>query len=388
MSYKLLIVSEPGVDGVFRHVEGLIRYLQSKGWKIFWAYSSVRKSAAMTRLAEEVKANGGGVLDLGVSNSPSFRDIGAYVSLWRFCCSNRVKWIHAHSSKAGLLARLIPFKRHIYTPHAYYGMGRTGGLMCRLSNLAEAVLGRIGKTISVSQDEKDFAARQLHIPETYLLTIPNAVDFLKFKPASDSEHKRLLRQEIEIDTNAWVVGSIGRICYQKDTLTLVKGFNGLCREFPQESFVLLLVGSGSPEEEAALAEAVSDLPENARCIRKAYRDNPEVYYQVMDAFALTSRYEGLPITALEALATDLPCIFTRVPGLNCFGPDGYQFNGIFYGLSGDEGSISKAFIDNYLDRMQSFNHRNTAKELFSIDQVYGEIESEYHQWFSDSPTAD
>ena len=50
-----MIVSEPGIDGVFRHVEALARFLCSRGVDTDLAYSSIRGSDALRELIRGVE---------------------------------------------------------------------------------------------------------------------------------------------------------------------------------------------------------------------------------------------------------------------------------------------------------------------------------------------
>ncbi|MDB6006734.1 MAG: hypothetical protein JWR15_3721, partial [Prosthecobacter sp.] len=47
---QILLVTEPGVDGVFRHVEALASFLMERGHRIHLAYSDVRGSDRLTQL--------------------------------------------------------------------------------------------------------------------------------------------------------------------------------------------------------------------------------------------------------------------------------------------------------------------------------------------------
>ena len=83
---KVLLVAEPGVDGVFRHVEGLCRFLFSRDVAVHLAYSSERGSDSLRRLVDEVRARGGETLDLRVGPcarpAPTCERLSNYVD-WR-----------------------------------------------------------------------------------------------------------------------------------------------------------------------------------------------------------------------------------------------------------------------------------------------------------------
>jgi hypothetical protein len=104
--------------------------------------------------------------------------------------------IHAHSSKAGALARALVclgVKQPVfYTPHAYYGLSGKGGVKALVFNAVETVLGRIGTTINLSEGERVFAKDALKIPQALLRLIANPVDCARFRPA-DAQKKREIR---------------------------------------------------------------------------------------------------------------------------------------------------------------------------------------------------
>lgn len=98
-----LLVTEPGVDGVFRHVEALAQFLMHHGVRVDLAYSSIRGSDRLKSLVTDITKNGGRTLDLEVANAPSGRDFPALLKLRRFVAETKPEVIHGHSSKAGAL---------------------------------------------------------------------------------------------------------------------------------------------------------------------------------------------------------------------------------------------------------------------------------------------
>src|ERR1017187_488356 len=116
---SFLIVVEPGRDGVFRHVEGLIDFLLKRNARVHLAYSSRRSGVAMLKLVERVHSAGGEVLDLKVVNVPELADGPALFRLIGLMRRIRPDIVHAHSSKAGALARvaawLLRHPRYLYT---------------------------------------------------------------------------------------------------------------------------------------------------------------------------------------------------------------------------------------------------------------------------------
>lgn len=103
-----------------------------------------------------------------------------------------------------------------------------------------------------------------------------------------------------------VIGHIGRFCPQKNQGFLIRVFASVCRREPDSC--LLLLGEGKDRKKA------QQLTEELGLTEKVYfcgnTERVEDYLQAMDVFVLPSRYEGVPVAAVEAMATGLPCILS------------------------------------------------------------------------------
>ncbi|CAA6696207.1 MULTISPECIES: glycosyltransferase [unclassified Lentimonas] len=374
---RILMVSEPGIDGVFRHVEGLIDFLLKTGAEVDFAYSSARTAPPLLALVQRVNDAGGETLDLATSNAPSLADIRALLRLRAFVQRRKPTVIHGHSSKAGALVRLLPLKNNIgryYTPHAYYGMGGNSGLKASIFNGIERLLGKRGCTIHLSPEESEFANTTLKLKNTQSTIIPNGVDFSLFHPANSASERDQIRQSLGIAPDAIVIGSIGRLSYQKDPSTLYRAFDHFRRNSTDSANIKLLhVGNGEAEDVTTLQALAQQLGITEAIIRPAYRSDPEVFYRAMDTFCLSSRYEGLPFTGLEALASNLPLILTDAPGLRSFGAKAYGFSDVYYGTLGSYESLAEAMQTWHVNRQSATNHRERAQVHFSIEEVYGQI---------------
>jgi glycosyltransferase involved in cell wall biosynthesis len=373
---RILLVSEPGVDGVFRHVEALAGFLRGAGHEIHLAYSDARGSERLTHFVAEIASNGGRVLNLGISNAPGPRDIGALMRLRSFASSLRPDVIHAHSSKAGALVRALPFlgirAPVFYTPHAYFGLAGGHGMKACIFNTIESLLGRIGTSFVLSRGEQEFAQQTLHIPAARLRLNPNPVDTQRFHPAS-AEEKAALRTRLGLPENAKLLGTVGRLAFQKDPITLYHAFTLALKQTPD--LWLHHLGDGELSDEcAALA---TKLGISHRIIREPYLSEPLRFYQALDGLILTSRYEGLSLAVLEALACDLPVILTEAPGNTDFLTLGLSH--LWSSPKENPGAIATAIGKWAADlaHHRSSNHRQTAEQRFSQGVCYGLILAEY-----------
>lgn len=373
---RILLVSEPGVDGVFRHVEALARFLIGRSHQVHLAYSDVRGSDRLPLLVKSVADAGGQALNLAVANGPQSGDLAALLKLRRFIAAMKPDVIHAHSSKAGALVRFLSLLGErtpkFYTPHAYYGLSGGKGAKGFVFNTVERLLGRIGTTINLSEGEAEFATRSLGIPRERIRLIPNPVDTARFKPA-DAEEKRRLRLALGVPEDALLLGSVGRLAFQKDPVTLYRAFAIAAKRLPSLRLCHLGDGELSGECERLAAElGIAD-----RIIRLKYLSEPVSFYQAIDGMILVSRYEGLSFAVLEALACDLPVILSEVPG---------NLDFIRMGLSHCEPApkenpekIAEAMV-RWSDKRQAglpSNHRALAEERFSQEACFGAIVREY-----------
>lgn len=376
---NVLQVVEPGVDGVFRHVEGLTQFLTSRSLGVSLAYSDVRGSEGLRQLVREVEAHGGKTLNLEVGNKPGPRDVIAALKLRQLIREVRPDIIHAHSSKAGGLLRL-PFvagrsRSIFYTPHAYYGMARRAGAGPWVFDRVESALARRGTTINISRDEAEFARARLRVPESRQRVIHNPVRTDKFQPAT-RDAKAAARRAFGVPEGAIAIGTVGRMSFQKDPETLYRAIAPLLRSRPDLYFLHL----GEGELEGELRRLATALMIEERVRFAGYAENPLVFYQALDALAMTSRYEaGWPIVILEALACGLPIVSSRAPGTADIDQAGLShcWSAPAGDVAGFEAALT-ALIDD-LPRERPSNHRELALTRFSPEACYGAVLGEYRE---------
>lgn len=105
----------------------------------------------------------------------------------------------------------------------------------------------------------------------------------------------------------FVIGNVGRFVFQKNHELLTDVFYEFYKE--NRNVVLLLIGEGELQEE--IKDKVKNYGMEASVIFIGAVKDTSPFYQAMDVFVLTSRYEGLPVTTVEAQANGLPCIVSR-----------------------------------------------------------------------------
>jgi glycosyltransferase involved in cell wall biosynthesis len=380
---RVLLVFEPGLDGVFRHVDGLARHLLAREIPLALAYSSRRSADGLRKLCADARDAGAKLLDLQVGNALGLADVRAGLALSRLVRDFAPDVIHAHSSKAGGLVRLLPNRRRLgravlYTPHAYFRMYAPRSPAARLFHLAERWLGRVGGTVNCSETEAKFAREHVGIPRSRQVIIENGVDCARFAPATPEQRARG-RQEYGIPEGAFVVGTLGRFSQQKDPQTLYEALRLAKRNLPQLHFLHLGQGELLPEIERFVAEHRMD--EWVRHV--PYMADTASFYRPLDAFILTSRAEGLPYALLEAMASNLPLVLSACPGISDMRHAGLSH--AEWSDPGDPGAFAAAMaqLAASVRPELSPNHREITIRAFSEENCHRRILQLYTESLSD-----
>ncbi len=374
---SVLLVSEPGVDGVFQYVRKLALQLIEHGRRVHFAYSSRRDCPALYQLVEQVRAAGGRTLDLRVSNAPRPADALALFNLWRLARAERPAVIHAHSSKAGVLARSLFFlgieARYFYTPHAYYQMPGGPNPRKRFFTAIERAFARVGTTINVSDGEAEYARRVIGLPAERQRMIITGADCAVFRPAGDAADKAEARRHFGLPVDALLLGTVARYSDQKDPLTLYRALIPSLERNPALHFAHLGKGELSGDVDALLAAAPAEV--RARVHRIEASDRAPTFYRALDAFALPSRFEGFSLSALEALATGLPLILS-----SCLGNDdlkGYPLDTVRWVPPADPARLTEE-IDAWAAKPPgATNHQRIVCQDFDAAEAFHKILSCY-----------
>lgn len=320
---RLLMVTEPSRNGVFAYVADLIRHAHRHHPEIIvdLAYSSRRSGKQLPQIIQEIEERGGQTVDLEIGNAPRLADFRAALRLRRLILHTRPNLIHAHSSKAGALCRILR-QLHlpcvppvVYTPNAYFGMGQSKGRF--LFNWIESWLGGTGITINCSSDERAFGLKKLSLKPRRLALIYHGVDQTRFFP-SDAAAKKLLRRNFGLPEEKPILLTVGRDSAQKNYPPLYAALNQLLNN-NAPPFFFAHAGAGSTALRALLEpdaqrhvfafEHVAAMPDMLRAV---------------DGFILTSRYEGLSFAVLEAISSNLKLFLTQAPGSFCLKKIGFD----------------------------------------------------------------
>jgi len=153
----------------------------------------------------------------------------------------------------------------------------------------------------VSRHIADWLVREVGV-RCPVTQIYNGVDTDRFRPGPERD---AVRRSWGLAPEALVVGHVGRLVAVKDHATLLRAFEEVRRRVPRA--VLVCAGDGPLEPE--LRRRAGD---GVRLL--GHRDDVAEVLRGFDVFALPSLNEGISNTILEAMATGLPVVASRVGG--------------------------------------------------------------------------
>ncbi len=210
-----------------------------------------------------------------------------------------------------LIAAAAGVKHRVHSEHGWDPSDLLGrNLKYRM--LRRALDPMVGHYASVSSDIEKWLTGRIGVSRNKVSCVYNGVDSEKFRPHPDG--KVLLPERGFADPETFVLGTIGRMATVKDQITLAKAFVRLLADNPntRQKYRLVMIGSGE------LLEDVRDILRQGNALSQAwlpgYRADIADVLRGLDLFVLPSLNEGTSNTILEAMASGLPVLATRVGG--------------------------------------------------------------------------
>ncbi|MBZ2158671.1 glycosyltransferase [Streptococcus australis] len=143
----------------------------------------------------------------------------------------------------------------------------------------------------------------------------------------NEELRQKVRENLNIPMEAIVLGTIGRMSYEKNPEFMVSLIQTLFSKAP--NFYFIWIGDG--EERASIEKKLDEEIKSGRVLLLGKQEQPAQYLQAMDVFLLPSLYEGFGIVNIEAQASGLACVVSSAV------PESASVNSNFYRLSLSDG---------------------------------------------------
>jgi len=221
--------------------------------------------------------------------------------------------VHTHSSKAGILGRLAA--RLAGVPviiHTFHGFGfheRQHPLLKRFFVLLEKLCSLFSDAlIFVSNANMEYARDYGLCGKDECVLIRSGIQLGNYPARSDRAAKR---RELGVPEDAVLIVNLGNLKPQKNPGHFITAARRLSGAHPNAVF--MLVGGGENLEAARLEAAEAGLAR--RLLFPGWREDSAGILAAADIFALTSLWEGLPRSLVEAVKTGLPSVCYKTDGV-------------------------------------------------------------------------
>lgn len=239
------------------------------------------------------------------------KDMLALLEIRKFIKVNKITIVHTHSSKAGILgrwaARMAGVKAILHTVHGWsfndYQSKWLRVICIRLERISAGFTDRI---IVVSRYDKEAGLKNMIGGANSYRLVRYAVD-----RAGLGADPGPVRKEFGFADGDAVVGSIACFKPQKSPQDFIRLASRVAQRIPNAKF--LLVGDGNLRPD--INRLISKYGLSSRIVLSGWRRDIPQLLSAMDVFVLTSLWEGLPISALEAMAAAKPVVVTDTGGI-------------------------------------------------------------------------
>jgi len=234
----------------------------------------------------------------------------------------RVEIVHVHgfSLRNSLLivaARL--FRKKVILKMTSFGkddplsVRQNSKILWQLYKMVNAFIA-ISPAFAKSAESTGLALGRCHL-------IPNSVDTQKFRPASISSRKSL-RERLCVENDEKLLLFVGHFSTEKRPVMIYDAWRALVEEGYSCKLIMIGKTSSGFEIDSNLAQHIRADAKIRGLSQKLtileFTETISDFMMAADVFVHPSVREGLPNVVLEAMASSLPCIVTRLPGVTDF----------------------------------------------------------------------
>lgn len=305
----------------------------------------------------------------------SFGNAKSYGQLKKVVANGNYDVVHCHTPNASVITRLVcrQFRKKnglkvFYTAHGFHFFKGAPKLNWTIFYPVEKFCSYFtDKLITINKEDYALAKNKFKAKEVYY--VPGvSVDLSKY--GNIEVDKNAKRQEIGVPSDAFLLFSVGELNKNKNQQVFIKALAKLnnpnvhyaiAGEGDKKNFLLSLAEKLGVAEQVHLLGYRNDIPE-LNC--------------AADVFCFPSLREGLPVSLMEAMASGLPCITSRIRGSVDLIAEDSGFLVELYDIEGYAKAISTLLKDQELrSNMGELNRERVAK--YSIDTIVNSMKDIY-----------
>lgn len=239
------------------------------------------------------------------------KNIKAYKQLCKIIRDEQIDYIHCNTPTGGLLGRLAgkkcKVKKVIYQAHGFHFYKSAPKLNWLVYYPIEKWLAHhTDALITINQEDYELAKNKFHLRNNgQVYYVPGVgIDLSQYKVTAAKE----LRASIGINEGDIMLISAGDLVERKNYKIAIKAI----AESGLKNLKYCICGKGLQLEE--LTEYAEVLGVENQVLFLGFRSDIKELLQVADIFLFTTKQEGLPRSMMEAMASGLPCVASKVRG--------------------------------------------------------------------------
>jgi glycosyltransferase involved in cell wall biosynthesis len=291
---SVLHVTQPVDGGVGAYVAAVCADQVSRGWEVTLACPG-------GALADGVEPLGVRWMEWRSERGPS-GGVAEARRIGRLAAAVAPGVVHLHSSKAGLAGRLALRGRlpTVFQPHGWSWLAARGPVAGACVAWERAATRWTRVHVCVGEGEVEHG-RARGVRGSYAL-IRNGVDLGQFTPGD----RGAARRDLGLPGGAPLAVCVGRVTRQKGQDLLVAAWPAVRARSPEALLVIVGEGEDLPRLRALAGPGI---------VFAGAAGEVRPWYAAADLVVMPSRWEGLPLVALEALASGRPLVAAAVAGL-------------------------------------------------------------------------
>jgi glycosyltransferase involved in cell wall biosynthesis len=306
----------------------------------------------------------------------------AIAKLVRMLRRQRPSIVHTHTAKAGAIGRVaatlaqVPVIVHTFHGHVFDGYFSNATSKAFIA--AERMLARAAdRVVAISEQQRwDLVHRYGIVSPAKVRVIPLGLELDRFR-AIDRSKRGAIRQELGIASDAPIAIAIGRLVPVKRFDLLIDAFAEVLEQHPNAH--LLFAGDGETSYRAELEKRSANI---ANVHFLGWRRDLDALYADADVFALSSDNEGTPVAAIEAIASGVPVVATKVGGVEDVVRPGMGH----LVQRGDRRGLAQSISALFASKERMFSSlRDDVTRRFSHRRLIGDIEALYDELLEAKP---
>ncbi len=303
------------------------------------------------------------------------KNFSAYKALCKLIKEKNFDTIYCHEPVGGALGRLAGHASKcnvIYIAHGFHFFKGAPLVNKYLYYCIEKFLSRYTDVLVTINEEDYRASQKFYAKKTYKIN-GIGIDTQKFSKVPNSDE---LRKILELEKEDFILLSVGELSKRKNHSIIIDAL----KKIDNLRIHYVIVGDG--ELHNYLKEKIKDSNLENQVHLIGYRTDVYKLCNSADVFIMPSLQEGLSVALMEAMASGLPCVASKIRGNVDLIEEG---KGGFLcapdDVSGFAEAINKIATDEELRKnMQEYNKEAIKK--FDISVVKAEMEKIYSEVFN------